>query len=87
MRRCADTCLTKLISSFPHLLWNGNVLGTALKLLEALSCNLEHDIECSISRLSVASFPWSIQLQVGTYSFRITEVSIVGAACLLDCIV
>ncbi|KJH49030.1 hypothetical protein DICVIV_04809 [Dictyocaulus viviparus] len=34
VRRCADACLSRLVDKFPHLLWNGRVLTTALRLLQ-----------------------------------------------------
>uniref|UniRef100_A0A158Q770 1-phosphatidylinositol 4-kinase n=1 Tax=Elaeophora elaphi TaxID=1147741 RepID=A0A158Q770_9BILA len=63
VRKCADTCLTNLIGSFPHLLWNGNVINVALQVLEALSNNLENDTDCKIMTLSFPSLQRTIQLQ------------------------
>ncbi|KAM3723763.1 Phosphatidylinositol 4-kinase alpha [Dirofilaria immitis] len=63
VRKCADTCLTNLIGSFPHLLWNGNVINVALQILEALSNNLENDTDCKIMTLSFPSLERTIQLQ------------------------
>nr|CRZ25602.1 Bm7141 [Brugia malayi] len=63
VRKCADTCLTNLIGSFPHLLWNGNVINVALQILEALSNNLENDTDCKIMTLSFPSLQRTIQLQ------------------------
>ncbi|KAL4002855.1 Phosphatidylinositol 3- and 4-kinase family protein [Acanthocheilonema viteae] len=63
VRKCADTCLTNLIGSFPHLLWNGNIINVALQILEALSNNLENDTDCEIMTLSFPSLHRTIQLQ------------------------
>ncbi|VDK40748.1 unnamed protein product [Gongylonema pulchrum] len=63
VRKCADTCLTNLIGSFPHLLWNGNFINVALQVLEALSNNLENDTDCKTMTLSFPSLKWTIQLQ------------------------
>ncbi|VDO26202.1 unnamed protein product [Onchocerca flexuosa] len=63
VRKCADTCLTNLIGSFPHLLWNGNVINVALQVLEALSINLENDTDCKIMTLSFPFLQRTIQLQ------------------------
>ncbi|VDK62135.1 unnamed protein product [Onchocerca ochengi] len=63
VRKCADTCLTNLIGSFPHLLWNGNIINVALQILEALSINLENDTDCKIMTLSFPSLQRTIQLQ------------------------
>uniref|UniRef100_A0A915PI29 1-phosphatidylinositol 4-kinase n=1 Tax=Setaria digitata TaxID=48799 RepID=A0A915PI29_9BILA len=63
VRKCADTCLTNLIGSFPHLLWNGNVINVALQVLEALSNNLENDTDCKIMTVFFPSLRRTIQLQ------------------------
>lgn len=63
VRRCADVCLSKLVDTFPHLLWSGVVIGTALELLEALSNDLASDTECNNTNLSIPSIEWTIQLQ------------------------
>uniref|UniRef100_A0A7E4V1C1 1-phosphatidylinositol 4-kinase n=1 Tax=Panagrellus redivivus TaxID=6233 RepID=A0A7E4V1C1_PANRE len=63
IRRCADTCLSKLTCSFPFLLWNGKVISTALKILQRFSYNLESDPECVESTLDFEDVPWTIQLQ------------------------
>ncbi|TKR67531.1 hypothetical protein L596_023672 [Steinernema carpocapsae] len=63
VRRCVDTCLAKLISTFPHLLWNGTLVSAALRLLQALSENLKSDPNCSSPTLSLPGLPWHIQLQ------------------------
>ncbi|GMT18880.1 hypothetical protein PFISCL1PPCAC_10177 [Pristionchus fissidentatus] len=70
VRRCADLCLSKLIDTFPFLLWNGRVLSTALNLMQALKSNLEDDSSCKISQFSLPNLPWSIQLQETTESRR-----------------
>ena len=43
IRRCADRCLSALVEAFPHLLWNGRVLRTALEILHLLSWSLRLD--------------------------------------------
>ncbi|KAF8358748.1 hypothetical protein PRIPAC_93743, partial [Pristionchus pacificus] len=63
VRRCADLCLSRLVDTFPFLLWNGRVLSTALDLLQALKSNVEHDSSCKMTQFSLPSLPWSIQLQ------------------------
>uniref|UniRef100_F1KPV3 1-phosphatidylinositol 4-kinase n=1 Tax=Ascaris suum TaxID=6253 RepID=F1KPV3_ASCSU len=63
IRRVADSCLSQLVDTFPHLLWNGKVLSTAFQLLEALSNNVDNDIECANATLSIPSLEWTIQLQ------------------------
>lgn len=64
IRRCADSCLTKLVDTFPFLLWNGRVISTALHLIQTLNRNLEEDPECKQLSLTPLGLPWSIQLQV-----------------------
>ena len=56
-------CLSKLTFTFPFLLWNGDVIFTALHMLQTLSKNLESDPECVESILTFKDLPWSIQLQ------------------------
>ncbi|KAK6746150.1 hypothetical protein RB195_012331 [Necator americanus] len=63
VRRCADACLSCLVDKFPYLLWNGRVLTTALRLLQALQLNLVQDPTCSESTFTMKGLPWSIQLQ------------------------
>ncbi|KAK0421370.1 hypothetical protein QR680_015203 [Steinernema hermaphroditum] len=63
VRRCVDTCLAKLISAFPHLLWNGTIVSSSLRLLQALSENLKADPNCSSTTLRLPGLPWHIQLQ------------------------
>ncbi|KIH57605.1 phosphoinositide 3-kinase family, accessory domain protein [Ancylostoma duodenale] len=63
VRRCADACLSRLVDKFPYLLWNGRVLTTALRLLQALQLNLVQDPTCSESTFTMQGLPWSIQLQ------------------------
>ncbi|VDN02816.1 unnamed protein product [Thelazia callipaeda] len=63
VRKCADTCLTNLIGSFPHLLWNGNVINVVLQVLETLSYNLESDVDCKKMFLTFPSLQWTLQLQ------------------------
>lgn len=67
IRRVADSCLSQLVDTFPHLLWNGKVLSTAFQLLEALSNNVDNDIECANATLSIPSLEWTIQLQVTSF--------------------
>ncbi|EYC21934.1 hypothetical protein Y032_0018g3619 [Ancylostoma ceylanicum] len=63
VRRCADACLSRLVDKFPYLLWNGRVLTTALRLLQALQLNLVQDPTCSESTFTMQGLPWTIQLQ------------------------
>ncbi|XGW14011.1 hypothetical protein V3C99_000358 [Haemonchus contortus] len=63
VRRCADACLSRLVDTFPYLLWSGRVLTTALRLLQALQLNLVQDPTCSESTFTMNGLPWSIQLQ------------------------
>ena len=64
MRRCADSCLTKLIDAFPFLLWNGRLITALLNLIQALARNVDEDPECRTQTLHVAELPWAIHLQV-----------------------
>lgn len=64
IRRCADTCLTRLADAFPFLLWNGRVIFSALSLIQALARNIEEDVDCRVQTLVVPRLPWQIQLQV-----------------------
>ncbi|WKY02730.1 hypothetical protein Q1695_016194 [Nippostrongylus brasiliensis] len=59
----ADACLSRLVDKFPYLLWNGRVLTTALRLLQALQLNLTQDPSCSESTFTMNGLPWTIQLQ------------------------
>ncbi|VDK49821.1 unnamed protein product, partial [Cylicostephanus goldi] len=63
VRRCADACLSRLVDKFPYLLWNGHILTTALRLLQALQVNLLQDPSCSDPTFTMDGLPWSIQLQ------------------------
>lgn len=56
-------CLSKLTCAFPFLLWNGDVIFTALHLLQTLSKNIENDPECVESVLALQDLPWNITLQ------------------------
>ena len=51
------------MDKFPFLLWNGNVLKTALRLLQALTQNLHNDPTCKDSMFTMRGFQWTIQLQ------------------------
>ncbi|VDM61613.1 unnamed protein product [Angiostrongylus costaricensis] len=63
VRRCADACLSQLVDKFPYLLWNGRVLTTALRLLQALQMNLVQDPNCCNSTFAMEGLMWTIQLQ------------------------
>ncbi|CAD5222232.1 unnamed protein product [Bursaphelenchus xylophilus] len=63
VRRCADNCLTKLMDTFPYLLWNGQVIATALSLIQAMSKIIEEDRECRVATLDTPGFQWTLQLQ------------------------
>uniref|UniRef100_A0A158P6J4 1-phosphatidylinositol 4-kinase n=1 Tax=Angiostrongylus cantonensis TaxID=6313 RepID=A0A158P6J4_ANGCA len=63
VRRCADACLSRLVDKFPYLLWNGRVLTTALRLLQALQMNLVQDPNCCNSTFAMEGLMWTIQLQ------------------------
>ncbi|CAD6198558.1 unnamed protein product [Caenorhabditis auriculariae] len=63
VRRCADICLSHLVDRFPYLLWNGTVLTTALRLLQALQQNLTQDPICKEPQFTMRGFEWAIQLQ------------------------
>ncbi len=64
VRRCADTCLSELVDAFPHLLWDGEVLSTALGLLEKLTRNLNDDCECRQSSLQMPAELEHMQIQL-----------------------
>ncbi|CAD5216891.1 unnamed protein product [Bursaphelenchus okinawaensis] len=63
VRRCADNCLTKLMDMFPYLLWNGQVIATALSLIQAMSKIIEEDRECRITTLETSELPWKLHLE------------------------
>ncbi|KAI1713438.1 phosphatidylinositol 3- and 4-kinase domain-containing protein [Ditylenchus destructor] len=63
IRRVADNFLSRLIDSFPFLLWNGKIISTALKLMQGLIRNIDDDRDCKHSNLTVDNLPWSIHLQ------------------------
>lgn len=64
VRRCADNCLTKLMDSFPFLLWNSAVISSALNIIQALSKNIEEDRECRVPTLQIPGLPWRLDLEV-----------------------
>ncbi|CAI4230573.1 unnamed protein product [Auanema sp. JU1783] len=63
VRRCADACLSRLVDQFPYLLWNGKVLSTALRLLQALQNLNVTDPGCRQTIFSLNDVEWTIQLQ------------------------
>uniref|UniRef100_A0AC34RIU1 1-phosphatidylinositol 4-kinase n=1 Tax=Panagrolaimus sp. JU765 TaxID=591449 RepID=A0AC34RIU1_9BILA len=80
IRRCADMCLSKLTCTFPFLLWNGDVIFTALHMLQTLTKNLESDPDCVESVLSFKDLPWTIQLQ-DTLELRTAVANDFGHRC------
>lgn len=64
IRQVADICLTKLIDTFPFLLWNGKFITTALQLMQRFIKNIDEDPECKNSTLALPNLPWIIHLQV-----------------------
>jgi phosphatidylinositol 4-kinase len=64
IRRIADMCLTKLIEKFPFLLWNGRLITAQLKIIQALSKNIDQDLQCRQTFLPVAGMSLQIPLMV-----------------------
>lgn len=84
VRKVADTCVSRLVHVFPHLLWNTKVLTTILRLLQELQENLNTDPTCREPQFSLKGYePWTIQLQdsiegrrsiVRDFSLRVKDV-------------
>lgn len=63
VRRCADNCLTKLMDTFPYLLWDGQVIGTALTLVQCMSKVIEEDKGCKLGVLESPKLKWKLNLE------------------------
>ncbi|KRZ50610.1 Phosphatidylinositol 4-kinase alpha [Trichinella nativa] len=62
IRKCADRCLSLLVDTFPHLLWDRTLLHTILVILQLLHQSTFGDPNIDCKQLPVMDLPWNICL-------------------------
>ncbi|KRX39029.1 Phosphatidylinositol 4-kinase alpha [Trichinella murrelli] len=62
IRKCADRCLSLLVDTFPHLLWDRTLLHTILVILQLLHQSTSGDPNIDCKQLPVMDLPWNICL-------------------------